>query len=431
MHGGSPSPRLVVQRILRSSFRTLSLQESKRRSIAPQAHLANVMNETLRALFPVTERAIYLNHAAVSPPPTPTIKAIQSQLRRRFGKRIAKFPQLDGSQRECARQLLADMLGARPEQVAFMRNTSDGLSTVANGLDWRPGDNMVTFRNEFPSNIYPWLRVRDAYGVEVRMCEERDGRVDLEELIGLIDTRRGWLQSAMSSMPPAFAADLERIGRAARAHDALLVVDVIQALGVVPIDVESQLVDVAAGACHKWLLTPEGVGFALSCPTARGANSSRPWSVGSAFRIRRTTVISNRAGTGERLPGKQERVRSALIHGLEASLKLLAEIGSPRIQKLSGSTHRSSLRTVCKDSRYRSSQFAARRRESRRSSAFDIVAGLSPMDLYAHLKKRDIITAPRGDRLRISPHLYNTLEEIDAIGEARFRKRILSVYERM
>jgi len=81
------------------------------------------------------------------------------------------------------------MIGARPDQIAFMRNTSDGLSTVANGLNWRAGDNLVTFRHEFPSNIYPWLRLREAYGIEVRMCEEREGRIDLDELIGLIDEK--------------------------------------------------------------------------------------------------------------------------------------------------------------------------------------------------------------------------------------------------
>ncbi len=141
------------------------------------------MNDDLRALFPVTERANYLNHAAVSPPPLPTIEATQSQL-----KDVSE----DGSVnyrnwiavKNRTRQLVAGMLGARTEQVGFMRNTSAGLSTVANGLDWRPGDNLVTFRNEFPSNIYPWLLVRDALGVEVRMCEEREGRIDLDELIG-------------------------------------------------------------------------------------------------------------------------------------------------------------------------------------------------------------------------------------------------------
>ena len=140
----------------------------------------------LRALFPVTERAIYLNHAAVSAPPIPTINAIQSQLADVSENGSVNFRNWLAV-KENARRLVAEMLRAHPEQVAFLRNTSDGLSTVANGLDWRPGDNLVTFRNEFPSNIYPWLRVRDAFGVEVRMCEERQGRVDVDELLGLID----------------------------------------------------------------------------------------------------------------------------------------------------------------------------------------------------------------------------------------------------
>src|SRR4029079_9048891 len=144
------------------------------------------MNAELRALFPVTERAIYLNHAAVSAPPIPTIEAIQSQLKDVSENGSVNFRQWLGV-KEQARSLLAGMLGARAEQVAFMRNTSDGLSTVANGFDWQPADNLVTFAREFPSNLYPWLRIRDALGVEVRLCEERDGRMDLDELASLID----------------------------------------------------------------------------------------------------------------------------------------------------------------------------------------------------------------------------------------------------
>src|ERR687883_1880120 len=144
------------------------------------------MNEQLRALFPITERAVYLNHAAVSPPPSRTLAAIEAQLRD-----VAENGSLHYRSwvtvRESARQLAAAMIGARPSQLAFVRNTSDGLSTIANGLNWRAGESVVTFRREFPSNIYPWLRLRDAYGVEVRMCEERGGRVDLDELISLID----------------------------------------------------------------------------------------------------------------------------------------------------------------------------------------------------------------------------------------------------
>src|SRR6185436_10751969 len=206
-------------------------------------------------LFPVTERAIYLNHSAVSAPPTPTINAIQSQLADVATNGSLNFRNWLAV-KEKTRSLLAGMLGARPEQVAFMRNTSDGLSTVANGLGWRAGENLVTFAGEFPSNLYPWLRLRDALGIEVRLAPERDGRVEVDELINLIDDDTRVVAVSQVQFASGYRADLERIGRAARAHDALLVVDVIQRLGVIPIDVESEFVDVAAAAGHKWLLTP-------------------------------------------------------------------------------------------------------------------------------------------------------------------------------
>jgi selenocysteine lyase/cysteine desulfurase len=288
------------------------------------------MNDTLRVLFPVTEQAIYLNHAAVSAPPTPTIKAIQAQLQDVSENGSVNFRKWIAV-KENARRLVAEMLGARPEQVAFMRNTSDGLSTVANGLDWRAGDNLVTFRNEFPSNRYPWLRVRDELGVEVRLCEERDGRVDISQLIALIDSKTRLVAISQVQYASGFRADLERIGRAARAHDALLVVDVIQALGVVPTDVESELVDVAAAACHKWLLTPEGVGLLYLSDRAR--ERIQPTLVG-------WTSVPNPEDYGNFEQGWNQGTLAwetgtgpvALIHGLEASLKLLNEVGISRIQ---------------------------------------------------------------------------------------------------
>src|SRR6478672_1773813 len=204
------------------------------------------MTPELRALFPITQRAVYLNHAAVSPPPTTTIHAVEAQLRDVHENGSLNF-QSWLAVKEQARELLARLLGARVEQVAFVRNTSDALSTVANGLAWKPGDNIVTFRGEFPSNVYPWLRVRDAFGVEVRMCEEREGRVDLDQLENLIDDKTRVVAISHVQFASGFRADLERLGHAARQHDALLVVDVIQALGVIPTNVEAELVDVAAG----------------------------------------------------------------------------------------------------------------------------------------------------------------------------------------
>ena len=205
------------------------------------------MTPELRALFPITQRAIYLNHAAVSPLPLPTTTAIESHLKDVQDNGSLNYQNWIAVKNQ-ARTLLADLLGARPDQVAFMRNTSDSLSTVANGLKWQRGDNIVTFKREFPANIYPWLRLQTEFGVEVRMCDERDGRVDFVELANMVNSRTRVIAISHVQYASGFRSNLERLGQFARKHDALLVVDVIQSLGVIPLNVEAELIDVAAGA---------------------------------------------------------------------------------------------------------------------------------------------------------------------------------------
>ena len=379
-----------------------------------KAEIRNPKFSSFSELFPITKRFIYLNHAAVSPPPTCTIEAVQSQLRD-----VAENGSLNYRSwiavKEKARKLAAGMLGARPDQIAFMRNTSDGLSTIANGLRWRTGDNLVTFRNEFPSNVYPWLRLRAAFGVEVRMCDERDGRVDTDELIRLIDSKTRIVAISQVQYASGFRADLKRIGRAARAHDALLVVDVIQAMGVVETNVDDLLIDAAAGAGHKWLLTPEGVGVLYLSDRARErieptlvgwisvpdpedyGNFEQGWNRGS---------LAWETGTSP----------TALIHGLAASLEFLTEVGVGRI-----AIHLEELTDhLCDRLQNSDYQIVSSRDPSEKSQIVCIRhrGGRSPMELYSHLKQRNIITAPRSDRLRIAPHCYNTLEEIDLLVEA-------------
>jgi len=372
------------------------------------------MNEQLRALFPVTARYNYLNHAAVSAPPTPTINAIQSYLADVSENGSINFKSWLAT-KERARRLLAELLGARPEQVAFMRNTSDGLSTVANGLKWRTGDNLVTFRNEFPSNIYPWLRLREAFGVEVRLCQEGEGRIDLDELIGLIDSHTRVVSISHVQYASGFRADLQRLARAARAHDALLVVDVIQSLGVLPLDVESELVDVAAGACHKWLLTPEGVGYLYLSDRAR--SRIQPTLVGWVSVPNPDDYNNFEQGWNEgTLAWETGTGSTGLIHGLEESLKLLVQVGIENIKDyLEGLTDH-----LCDRLPNSTYEVVSSRRPEDKSQTVCIRArsGITPMNLYSHLMKQNIVTAPRGNRLRISPHFYNTVVEIDHLIES-------------
>lgn len=372
------------------------------------------MTPELRALFPITQRAVYLNHAAISPPPTPTIEAVEGQLRDVHENGSLNY--LDWLEvKRRTRESLAQLLNARPEQVAFMRNTSDALSTVANGLRWKTGDNIVTFRREFPSNIYPWLRLRGAFGVEVRACEERDGKVDLEQLESMVDANTRLIAISHVQFGSGFRADLERLGRLARQHDALLVVDTIQSLGVIPIDVEAELVDVAAGAGHKWLLTPEGVGYLYLSDRAR--ERVEPTLVG-------WTSVPNPedyVGIGQpwnrgTLAWETGTAPTSLFYGLRASLDLLHEYGPSRI-----ATYLEELTDhLCERARSRSYEIVSSREPGEKSQIVCIrhPRRLSVTALYAELKAKNIITAPRGDRLRIAPHLYNTLEEIDRFADA-------------
>jgi cysteine desulfurase / selenocysteine lyase len=372
------------------------------------------MNSDVRALFPITQHSIYFNHAAISPLPTPALRAIEAQLRDVHENGSANYRSWLAV-KERARKLLANLFGARPEQVAFMRNTSDALSTVANGLDWRAGDNIVTFSREFPSNIYPWLRIRDVYGVEVRMCEEREGRIDLAELESMIDQNTRVVAISHVQYASGFRIDLERLGRVVRQRDALFVVDAIQALGVLPVNVEADLIDVAAGASHKWLLGPEGVGYLYVSDRARDRiqptlvgwvsvpdpddylNFDQGWNRGT---------LAWETGTGA----------SALIHGLKASLELLETFGAQRIANyLEELTDH-----LCDRLKEKNYEIVSSRAPGEKSHIVCIRHrdGLSAMHLYHHLVERKIIAAPRGDRLRIAPHLYNTSHEVDELVKA-------------
>ena len=367
------------------------------------------MTPEVRSLFPITERAIYFNHAAISPPPITTIQAVEAQLKDVNENGSANFRKWLAV-KEQARQLLASLLGARPEQVAFVRNTSDALSTVANGLTWKTGDNIVTFRREFPSNIYPWLRIRDAFGVEVRMCEERAGRIDPAEFESLVDQNTRVIAISHVQYASGFRTDLKRLGRLARQRDALLVVDVIQALGVIPIDVDAELIDVAAGGGHKWLLSPEGVGYLYLSERARERiqptlvgwisvpdpddylNFDQGWKRGA---------LAWETGTGP----------ASLFYGFKASLELLSKFGVQNIANyLEELTD-----YLCEGLTGRNYEIASSREPGEKSQIVCIAPRQesSAMDLYIHLRERNIITAPRGYRLRIAPHLYNTATEVD------------------
>jgi Selenocysteine lyase len=371
------------------------------------------MNDEIRSLFPALREYTYLNSAAVSPIPTAAIDAVVSQLNDVAGHGSEHYTEWIATKNR-SRALLAEMLHVRPEQIAFMRNTSDGFASIANGLTWKAGDNIVSFAGEFPSNFYPWRMVRDRFGVELRLCQERDGRVDLDELVGLIDSNTKLVAISSVQFSSGFRADLERIGKAVRAVDALFAVDVIQGLGQMGYDLPSQYVDVASGASHKWLCAPEGCGFIYVSDRARERvepsfvgwiSVETPWDFEDREQAFQGNALAWESGTGA----------SALFYGLEQSLQLLRETGLDRIEE-----HLTDLSNqLCEMLAGKNYEIVSSRRKGELSAIVCVrhLDGLHCGEIAERLQKEKIIVSPRGDRLRIAPHFYNTAADIERLIE--------------
>src|SRR5262249_47682550 len=138
-------------------------------------------------------------------------------------------------------------------------NTSAGFAVVANGLDWRAGDNIVTADCEFPANVIPWMRIKREFGVEIKMARESDCRLGTGEILELIDERARVRALSFVEFASGFRNDLAAIGRYCRERDVLFVVDAIQGLGALDLDVEACAIDALSADAHKFLLGPDGV----------------------------------------------------------------------------------------------------------------------------------------------------------------------------
>jgi selenocysteine lyase/cysteine desulfurase len=368
-------------------------------------------NDRIRELFPALEEWVYLNSAAVAPPPTVAVEAVKNQLADVSRNGSLHYTDWVATKERC-RGLVSGMLNVRPNQIAFLRNTSDGFAAAASGITWRSGDNVVSFDGEFPANFYPWRSVRDQFGVELRLCREIDGRVDVDEMLGFIDSNTRVVTISAVQFASGFRADLERIGEAAKRVGALFAVDIIQAFGAMPLDLSGLQVDIAAGASHKWLCSPEGCGiFFLSeramevvAPTLIGWISvEHPWDFTDREQSYKEGALALESGTGP----------ASLFYGLEQSLTLIRDTGLADIRDhLADLTDDLCERLSAKDYELVSSRIPA---EKSQIVCVKHRGGIPSGQIAKDLEAKGIIVSPRGDRLRIAPHFFNNSDDIERL----------------
>jgi selenocysteine lyase/cysteine desulfurase len=314
---------------------------------------------------------------------------------------------------DAVRQLCAKLLHAKSDEVTFIKNTSEGLSMVANGLNWSSGDNVVTTNVEFPSNMYPWLALR-ARGVEVRTVSEEDGRIPQEKLRAAVNSRTRLVAISSVQFGSGFRTDLAALGEFCKEKGVFLCVDGIQSLGVLPIDVEAMNIDFLSADAHKWLCGPEGIGIFYVRKDVQG--HLRPTTVGwasmkSMFDFSRYQFEfhddARRYDSGA--------YNLAGVYGLGAAVELLLEVGIDNIeQRVLALTDR--LVVGLREKGYR---LVSSREKGEASGIVAFLSGRHDHEqVREHLEtEHRLIVAVRSGRLRSSPHFYNTEREMDQLIE--------------
>jgi selenocysteine lyase/cysteine desulfurase len=365
--------------------------------------------------MPAAERWAYFDHAAMSPLPRPTARAIEIWLKEAVETGNPVWP--DWVKRvESMRADAAKVIGAHADEVALVGNTTVGIGLVAEGVEWRPGDNVVTLADEFPSNVYPWLNLAGR-GVETRRVPtDVSGRMDLERLADACDERTRIVTVSWIGFATGYRQDVRQIAEIAHVRGALLFVDAIQGLGAFPLDVNDMGIDFLAADGHKWLLGPEGAGIAYI--RREHLNRLRPIGVGwhSVPSSQDYTHIElNLRPTAARYEGGSQNNAGMLALG--ASLQLLMDCG---IESIAASildiTERACERLAGIGAKIISDRRADHRGGEQRSGIVSFeLPGRDPLAVKRHALRQNVVFGCRAGRLRISPHAYNNEEDLDRL----------------
>lgn len=213
-----------------------------------------------RALFPTAGKSIYLNHAGVSPIARPVAEAVRQVTDALMEGDIVREYMAHLKRQEALREAFGRMMNVATSTLAFTKNTSHGLSLVAQSLPFVPGDNVVVCAGEYPSNVYPWM-AQEYRRVSVKLVPPQEsGLIPEDHLMNACDGHTRVLAVSWVQWGTGQRMDLDRLGRFCRDRDIYLAVDLVQGLGATRIDLSALPVDFAAAGCHKWLMAPGGLG---------------------------------------------------------------------------------------------------------------------------------------------------------------------------
>lgn len=368
--------------------------------------------DAYRSLFPVIKTGtVYLNHAATSPLSTKVVAAVNKYLDERSETRVDNFGSQIGIAKE-TKEYIARLINSTPDRIAFCDNTSNAINILASGMEWSDGDRIILNDMEFPANVYPFLNLKRR-GVEVDFVKSRGGKILPEDIEAALTNRTRLVSISHVQFLSGYRADLESIGELCRQHGILFSVDAIQSAGVVPIDVQRMEIDFLATGGQKWLMAPQGIGFAfVSEKTQAMLNQAYlGW-----------TSIRNFFGDFTRYrmdPDENARryengtLNQIGILSLHETLATLLDVGIDQIEDhiLDLGDH-----LIAELHKFGAPIFVDGERSER---AGIISVKVDDADrMFARLSKAKIEVSVREGWIRVSPHFYNTESDILAFVDA-------------
>jgi cysteine desulfurase / selenocysteine lyase len=363
--------------------------------------------QTFRDHFPVTSKWAFLDHAAVAPLTDVCANALAEWAHDKAANGIASYHPWANRVEETRRRA-ARLLNSDPLDICFVGSTTHGIGIVAEGFPWQPGDNVVIAAEEYPSNQYPWMNLRDR-GVEARSVTSRGNRLEFADVRDAMDARTRVLALSSVEFGSGFRNDLMALGELCRSRGIFFFVDAIQSLGVYPLDVQQLPIDGLAADGHKWMLGPEGAGIAFIRREWVGRLHATGVGWNSVVQAADFSHIElNLKPHAGRWEGGTINVGGVV--GMGESLQLLHDFGTKnvldRVTELTEYLCDRAVSVVAK-------VFSSRKPGEESGIVSLLTPNRDPKEMMRQCRAAGVIVNVRAGRVRVSPHAYNTVEEID------------------
>jgi cysteine desulfurase/selenocysteine lyase len=363
------------------------------------------------------EDATYLNLAGQSPMPKVSIRAVQASLEAKkypHQKPDSTFFEVPNRIRDS----IAKLIGGKPEEIALTSGASAGASAVAYGLNWKTGDEIVTARGEFPLQYTAWKPMEEREGVKLKIVAPRERFISADDLIAAMTPKTRLVSVSMVRYDDGSLLDARRVAAACRKQGALLLLDVSQCCGALPMDVNQLGADFLVCAGYKWLLGPFGTGFFWV--KNEHLNLLRPapyyWMAvaGSDNFAALNFDDPKPAASAKRWDAPEwASYFNFNLAAMDTSVDFVVRMGPGLVAAHNRKLIDFMFERLPKDRCVPASPLDAAQRGP--YGCFRARNQEKTAELYQHLRKENVVVSLREGNIRVSPHLYNTERDIDRL----------------